>query len=220
MKRRHLFMSYIYKISNDINDKVYIGKTEFSIQKRFQEHCQDSKKRRTEHRPLYNAMNKYGIEHFYVQMIEECDNPEEREQFWIKYYNSYNNGYNATLGGDGKKYLDYSKILNLFDNTKLTQIEIATQCNCSTESVANIVKQYRGKVDWNNRYIHKHLLNQPKKVQCINNGLIFDSCSLAGKWLKETGKVTSAASAKNHIAEVCKGKRKTCGGLMWKELNN
>jgi predicted GIY-YIG superfamily endonuclease len=38
-------MAYIYKIVNDINNKVYIGKTEFSIEKRFSEHCKDSVKR-------------------------------------------------------------------------------------------------------------------------------------------------------------------------------
>ena len=49
-------MSYIYKITNDINDKVYVGKTNFSIQKRFEEHCKDAFKPRTEKRPLYMAM--------------------------------------------------------------------------------------------------------------------------------------------------------------------
>lgn len=65
-------MAYIYKIYNDINEKVYIGKTNYSIQKRFQEHCRDSKKDKDERRPLYNAMNKYGIEHFFIEEIEEC----------------------------------------------------------------------------------------------------------------------------------------------------
>lgn len=43
-KRRHLIMSYIYKITNMINGKSYIGKTNLSIEKRFKEHCRDSKK--------------------------------------------------------------------------------------------------------------------------------------------------------------------------------
>ena len=55
-------MAYIYKITNDINDKIYIGKTNFSIEKRFQEHCKDAFRKRNEKRPLYNAMKKYGIE--------------------------------------------------------------------------------------------------------------------------------------------------------------
>ena len=38
-------MSYIYKIYNDINDKIYIGKTNYLLEKRFQEHIRDSKKK-------------------------------------------------------------------------------------------------------------------------------------------------------------------------------
>ena len=59
-------MAYIYKITNDINGKIYIGKTYNSIEKRFKEHCKDRLKRKCEQRPLYSAMNKYGIEHFYI----------------------------------------------------------------------------------------------------------------------------------------------------------
>ena len=45
-------MAYIYQIINDINQKIYVGKTEFSIEKRFKEHCQDAFKGRNEKRPL------------------------------------------------------------------------------------------------------------------------------------------------------------------------
>jgi predicted GIY-YIG superfamily endonuclease len=54
-------MAYIYEIYNDINDKVYIGKTECSIEKRFKQHCQEAFKQRSFDRPLYRAMRKYGI---------------------------------------------------------------------------------------------------------------------------------------------------------------
>ena len=49
-------MAYIYKITNDINDKIYIGKTLFDIEKRFKEHCKDSRNISNEKRPLYSAM--------------------------------------------------------------------------------------------------------------------------------------------------------------------
>ena len=92
-------MPYIYKIVNDINDKIYVGKTLLTVEKRFKEHCNAYKKERYEKRPLYDAMNKYGIEHFKVETIEECSLEEvnEREIYWIKELNSYHNGYNATL---------------------------------------------------------------------------------------------------------------------------
>lgn len=57
-------MAFIYKITNDINQKIYIGMTERTIKERFKEHCQEYKRERAEKRPLYSAMKKYGIEHF------------------------------------------------------------------------------------------------------------------------------------------------------------
>ena len=65
---------YIYIIKNDINNKVYIGKTLLpTIEERFKEHLKESIRERSKNRPLYNAMNKYGIEHFYIELLEECD---------------------------------------------------------------------------------------------------------------------------------------------------
>ena len=72
-------MAYIYQIINDINKKIYVGKTEFSIEKRFKEHCKDAFSERNEKRPLYLAMQKYGVEHFHIELIEETDILEERE---------------------------------------------------------------------------------------------------------------------------------------------
>ena len=110
-------MAFIYKITNDVNEKVYIGKTLHSVEKRWKEHINDSKRERTEKRPLYRAMNKYGIEHFHIETIEECpvEVSEEREAFWIKEYNSFGKGgYNATIGGDGKPYVHRELILLLW----------------------------------------------------------------------------------------------------------
>ena len=115
-------MPYIYKITNKINNKVYIGKTLNTIEERWREHISDYPKARNEKRPLYDAINKYGIQNFKIEEIEKCsiDIVNKREQYWIKYYNSYigfenSNGYNATLGGDGKHYIDYEKVCLLYE---------------------------------------------------------------------------------------------------------
>lgn len=57
-------MSYIYVIKNDINKKLYVGKTTNSIEERFSRHCYDSTREKEQYRPLYAAMNKYGVKHF------------------------------------------------------------------------------------------------------------------------------------------------------------
>ena len=96
-------MGYIYKITNKINGKVYIGQTKKTIEERFQEHLKKAKIHTN--RYLYDAMNKYGYENFIVSQIEKCpdNNLDEREIFWIAFYQSNNKlyGYNMTAGGGG-----------------------------------------------------------------------------------------------------------------------
>lgn len=108
-------MGYIYKITNDVNGKMYVGKTEqVNPYNRWKEHLSNCNCVLFKNKPLYRAMNKYGIEHFRFEIIEEINNPEEicqRERYWINKLNTYCgvkdcNGYNATLGGDGVSYLN------------------------------------------------------------------------------------------------------------------
>ena len=112
-------MGYIYLITNKINNKKYVGKTTKSIKERWEEHLKDSKKEKCEIRPLYRAIRKYGIENFTIEEIEKCNiiSLSEKEQYWIKYYNTYEDGYNATLGGDGSILLDYDEIIKAYLTT-------------------------------------------------------------------------------------------------------
>lgn len=208
-------MTYIYIIHNDINDKKYVGKTKHSLKRRFSEHLVDSRKHRKQHRPLYNAINKYGKEHFWIEEIEECLHEEasDRERYWIQFYKSNEQGYNLTLGGDGRMYLDYNKILTFYDNTDKSQKEIAEICNCSVDSVSNIVEQYRENVDWIERANKK----RGNMVRCVENGLIFKSISEAANWLMETKNMSK--DCYTHIGQVCNGKRKTVGKYHWEYVD-
>lgn len=92
-------MAFIYKITNIINNKIYIGKTEYSNPtKRWKQHLADYKREYCKERPLYKAFNKYGIDNFSFEIIEETNVPEEREKHYIELYQSFKKGYNATLG--------------------------------------------------------------------------------------------------------------------------
>jgi len=100
-------MGVIYKATNLINGKVYIGQT-INFMHRVYQHRSDSNniEKRKGNSYFHNAMNQYGVDNFKFEIIEEIDNSllNEREQYWIKFYNSYTpNGYNLTLGGDGFK---------------------------------------------------------------------------------------------------------------------
>ena len=94
-------MGYIYKITNNINDKCYIGKTERTIQIRWSEHTRPSRWKMD--LPLYRAFLKYGIDNFSIEEVEECDNAilDEREIYWIDCFDTYRKGYNCTAGGEG-----------------------------------------------------------------------------------------------------------------------
>ena len=97
-------MGYIYKITNDINDKVYIGQTsKCRPNDRWSQQKSDSKNLREEdHSTLHLAMHKYGVEKFHFEILEEVDISllDEREIYWISFYNSkVPNGYNISEGG-------------------------------------------------------------------------------------------------------------------------
>ena len=117
-------MAFIYKITNKLNNKSYIGKTENSVEKRYKQHLSEFKKDRCRNRPLYRAMIKYGVENFDLETLEETENPSEREVFWISYYSSFQKGYNATRGGDGSTYVDRN-LLTVLHEKELTVSEIS-----------------------------------------------------------------------------------------------
>ena len=202
-------MAYFYQITNDINQKIYIGKTENSIEKRFKEHCKDAFRDKNENRPLYRAMRKYGIEHFHIELLEETNEPEEREKYWIEQKGSFKYGYNATLGGDGKRYVDYDLIYTLWKEG-LTILEISQKLHHATQTVAIALKNNgvtsleRAQRGYST--ITKAVMMLDAKTDEILQ--IFPSVQEAFKFLNK--------QSSGHIADVCKGKRKTAYGYKWK----
>ena len=97
-------MQGIYKITNKINQKCYIGKSK-DIIKRWNYHKTRYNDKKEYDKPLYRAFRKYGIENFTFDILEELQEYDkesnEKEKYWIKFYNSYEKGYNGTEGGDG-----------------------------------------------------------------------------------------------------------------------
>ena len=94
--------SGIYKIENIINHKIYVGQSSH-IKERWAHHCSDLNSGCHHNCHLQNAWNKYGRDSFKFSVIEECaiDELDNREQYWIEYYDSYNTGYNLDKGGQG-----------------------------------------------------------------------------------------------------------------------
>ena len=95
---------YIYLVTNILNGKKYVGKTSSTPEQRFKEHVRDSYKDNKRYNSAFHkAIRLYGPDYFNVITLEKCDikSLDSRETYWIKYYNTYKDGYNSTLGGEG-----------------------------------------------------------------------------------------------------------------------
>lgn len=87
---------YVYKLTNLINGKSYIGQTN-NLERRFKEHLYD---KRHGH-PIHLALKKYGKENFSYEVLYHGENYNEEEKKWISYYetNNKDKGYNIAEGG-------------------------------------------------------------------------------------------------------------------------
>ena len=213
-------MAYIYKITNLINNKCYIGKTLNTIQERWREHCSDYKKRDEEKRPLYSAMNKYGIENFKIEEIEQCneDIVNDREKYWIEYYGSFKKGYNATLGGDGKAYLDrklliktYNEVQNLKKSAKILNIDAG--------HLSKILKENNIEIKSSKEVQNEEYGKEIAMIDLETNVIIktFISLADAARYIKEqTNSTAKIRGMTVHIRQVAQGKRKTAYKYKWK----
>lgn len=212
-------MAYIYKITNLINSKVYIGKTSRTIEERFQEHINSKNRIEYEKRPLYEAFNKYGIENFIIEEIEKVENDEiasQREIYWIEYYHSYIgfencNGYNATLGGDSKRYYNYAEIANKYLELQ-NERKTAEFFNCDVETVKKACEENKIKMLSRIESIKKSTC---KKVAKLDKDTlivlqVYDSISDAFRDLKH--------NKTGGISDACKDINKTYLGFKWKYI--
>nr|DAG95849.1 MAG TPA: intron associated endonuclease [Herelleviridae sp.] len=112
---------YIYKITNTINGKIYIGQTN-DLNRRIREH-KNCGYGTVKNKPLYDAIKKYGIDAFTFEEIEYTENYNEREQYWIDYYDTTNsnNGYNISIvdiPNNHKNELSNDELYRLYDDLK------------------------------------------------------------------------------------------------------
>lgn len=138
----------IYKITNKINGKIYIGQTIKSLKERFQKHCWGTTEKDKYHlnMAIKKAIKKYGKNNFTIELIEEVetDKLDERESYWISFYDSYHKGYNCTLGGQNgatrKCKLSWAQENEVIEAKYLgfSSREIATVYNIDRSTIHNI----------------------------------------------------------------------------------
>ena len=199
----------IYKITNNINNKIYIGQTTRTLEERIAEH----KRKRN---PLISkAIKKYGIENFSIEIIDKAsaiNELNEKEFYYIKKYNSISpNGYNQCEGGGntiGYKHTEEAKakMSNKKSEMYLGENNPFYGKTHTEEAKAKMSEKRKGRKlteEWKTNIGN----SQKKKVVNIDTGEVFNSVKEASEYynLKDT-----------HISRVCKGKRNKTGGFRWK----
>lgn len=192
----------IYKFVNKVNGKVYVGKTT-NFTERIKKHYRRFLSGEQSNLALYKALKKYGWENFSIEKIEECSEEKlnERECYWIEYYDSYFNGYNETRGGDGGTLYDYKKIVELWEQGNLMS-EIQTILGCSKGVVQRALNSYKIKD-------RRARIYTPVVQYTLEGELVQKYFSIT-----EAAKVTGIDSS--GISKCCRGKLKTTGGYVWK----
>ena len=165
-------------------------------------------------------MRKYGIENFEISLIEEADNPEEREIFWIEQKRSFKNGYNATKSGDGKQYIDYDLVIATYQKTN-SIIETAKILNIDDHHCSDILKSHQIEVLSNAQVIKNKYGISVGMLDKENKQLLksFSSYNEAGQWLIDN-KLSNCklSTIRTHISEVCNQKRKSAAGYIWEKI--
>lgn len=175
----------IYKVTNKVNGKSYIGQTRYTLEFRWRQHLH-----KKDNVYFHNAIKKYGAENFSLEVLEECDVDKlnSREIFYIAKYNTFENGYNLTLGGDGNRRLilddKYEEIKAMY-LAGFSSNKIATLYSVDKATIVKILRQLgvkikSRKIDINNQeflelvqdYKSGYSLKElAKRYDCSDKGL-------------------------------------------------
>lgn len=175
----------IYKVTNKVNGKSYIGQTRYTLEFRWRQHLH-----KRDNAYFHNAIKKYGAENFSLEILEECDVDQlnSREIFYIAKYNTFEEGYNLTIGGDGNRKLvlddKYEEIKALY-LSGFSSNKIATLYSVDKATIVKILRQLgvkikSNKIDINNQeflelvqdYKSGYSLKElAKRYDCSDKGL-------------------------------------------------
>lgn len=192
----------IYIITNKINNKVYIGQTIQPLNKRWEGHCRKAFNPNEANMAIKKAIFKYGKENFIIKELEKCtlDKIDEREIYYINLYNSYNTGYNSTLGGKkGSKGLKLDKeqqelCIELY-NIGFSLRDIAKEVNVDKTTVKHILEINK---------IHLRTTRTYKLSQLDREKIIEESKTLNRKDILKKWNIS-----KSYLSQLIKGERRT-----------
>ena len=221
--------SGIYKITNIVSNTSYVGQATNIALRAYQHlHSSISEKASDYDYPLHRAIRKYGVDSFTLDVLEECpyEQLNDREMYWIAFYDTFKNGYNQTAGGYQSirviklQESDVDQIRDRLRNTDDSFADIAEDFDICV----NLVSKINNGRSWRKTDLSypirdgqavqlKNLLNTgvgvyqlDKKTNEVLN--VFLSTSQAATYL---GDYLYNA----HISKCITGKRKTAYGYKW-----
>jgi group I intron endonuclease len=212
----------IYRIFNIKTGKSYIGKTYATLYQRLQEHIRD--KDRYPNRPIYRALNKYGIESFSAEILGEYPEQtlEDMEIEFIQFYKSYGkSGYNATLGGDGRRRINIDTDLLISKYRELKTVSAtATHFGIDVDTCKKLLSN---NIDTSLFDIKSDRRNRlSTKVLVIDTQMEFNNPYECAKFLIDCDIIDNSISERNagiSIARACKHPSKTYKGLSFSYTN-
>lgn len=232
LNERHLCKnkSGIYKITNCITGLSYIGQA-VNIATRIYQHLHSSisEKASDFEYPLHKAIRKYGIDNFVVDIVEECPSEllNEREMYWIAFYDTFKNGYNQTAGGSQSiRHIKLTKeaVKSIYDRLLNTQESFTNIAKDFGISIYMVNRINRGAC-WNNPELNYPLRVDNHAIQIknrLNTGLgVYQLDKKTDEVLNIYVSSVQAAlslgdiSYRAHIVGCLYGKRKSAYGYRW-----
>lgn len=211
-------MAFIYKITNNYNNKVYIGQTIREPSLRWNEHKSEafsSSKRHGYHYHLHSAMRKYGLEYFSFNIIDSCPD-EQRFKLETKYILEYhsndpNFGYNCVIEGSGRTIYSSEEILWLWDKG-LSRNEIANLIGADAMTVGTRLHSFG--------ISHEEIVNRKKQEKWSEwQSKAVLQYTVEGIFIKEWPSATSCSIAgynQSAVSNVCRQEQKSAYGFLWK----
>ena len=210
-------MGYIYKITNKKNSKSYIGKTTRDLEIRFDEHKKRVLNHNFKNSYLYNTMYKEGIDNFSfeeIEFVENNDELNERERYWISYYHTYIGddncwGYNLTPGGDGRSLPQniIDLIEELYFLKQYSIKEVSEELNISYSTIYHRLAN------------HKNFDSEENKKRSFKPySLKVDKYTINGEYIETFDSLNKAAKSINsyetRVSEAIR-MHGTAGGYCW-----
>lgn len=206
----------LYVIRNNENNKIYVGKCYYPLSQRMKDHINKAKRNLCKDEDgnyrLHTAMHEIGYDNFTIELIGRFRQGllEEKEIEYIRKYDSFKNGYNASLGGDNPATVNIGKekdIIFQYCVQKLPINQIEMNLNISAHTIKTVLAS---------RYIFaKNIYSVKPKTWIAKVN------PTTGEWIGLYASVTEAAlsvgnkQCDSHIIKCCKGKRKMAYGFSW-----